>query len=106
MLINCQGICPVVIFAHARRVGIIDLEYSNTPPSSGLQAERESKMLCFNVGKCLGKCVGNHVVGRAINRINCPIIHNESNKMIPYVYVFGTGVIRPIAGECNSSLRV
>ena len=74
------------------------------PPSSQLQAE--CKMLCFNVGKCLGKCVGNHVVGRAINKINCPIVHDKSNKMIPYVDVFGTGVIRPVAGKCDSGLRV
>ena len=87
-------------------VGSIDLEYSNTPPSSRLQAERESEMLRFNVGKCLGKCVGNHVVGRAVNKINCPVVHDKSNKMIPYVDVFGTGVIRPVAGKCDSGLRV
>ena len=63
-------------------------------------------MLHFNVGKHLGKCIGDHVVGRAINEANCPIIYNESNKIIPYVNVLGVSVIRPITGECNSSLRV
>ena len=63
-------------------------------------------MLRFNVGKCLGKCVGNHVVGRAINKVNCPIIYDESNKMIPYINVLGASVIIPVAGECDSGLRV
>ena len=58
-------------------------------------------MLCFNVGKCLGKCIDNHVIGRAINKVNCPIIYDESNKMIPYVNVLGMSVIRPVVGESD-----
>ena len=61
-------------------------------------------MFHFNVGKRLGKCVGNHVVSRAINKVNCPIIYDELNKMIPYINVFGASVIRPVAGECDSGL--
>ena len=53
-------------------------------------------MLCFNVGKRLGKCVGDHVVGRAINKVNCLIIYDELNKMILYINVLGASVIRPI----------
>ena len=63
-------------------------------------------MLRFNVGKCLGKCISDHVVDRAINNVNCPIIYDESNKMIPYIDVLSMSVIRPIAGECDSGLQV
>ena len=53
-------------------------------------------MLRFNVGKCLGRCVSDHVVGRAINEVNCPIIYDQLNKMIPYVNVLGMSMIRPV----------
>ena len=61
-------------------------------------------MLCFDVGKHLGKCVGDHVVSRTINEINSPIVNNESNKMILDINVFGVSVIIPITGKCNGSL--
>ena len=61
-------------------------------------------MLRYNVGKGLGKCIGDHVVGRAINKVNCPIVYDKSNKMIPYINVLGVSMIRPVAGECDSGL--
>ena len=61
-------------------------------------------MLCFDVRKCLGKCVSDHVISRTINEINSPIVNDESNKMILDINVFGTSVIRPVTGECNGSL--
>ena len=66
--------------------------------------ENHSRGIPVRNPKCLGKCVGNHVVGRAINKVNCPIIYNESNKMIPYIDMLGTSVIRPVMGECDSGL--
>ena len=61
-------------------------------------------MLHFNVGKHLGKRIGDHGVSRAINKVNCAIIYDESNKMIPDVNVLGASMIRPVTGECNSGL--
>jgi hypothetical protein len=61
-------------------------------------------MFCFDVRKCLGKCVGDHVVSRTINEINSPIVNDKSNKMILDINVFGTSVIRPITGECDGGL--
>ena len=61
-------------------------------------------MLRFHVEKCLGKCVGDHVISRTINKINGPIINNGLNEMILDINVFGVSVIRPIMGECNGSL--
>ena len=63
-------------------------------------------MLHINVGKHLGKCISDHVIGRAINKFNCPIIYNKSNKMIPDINVLGVSVIRPVVGECDGSLQI
>ena len=63
-------------------------------------------MLRFNVGKRLGKCVGDHVISRAINEVNRSIIYDKLNKMILDINVVGASVIRPITGECDSSLQV
>jgi hypothetical protein len=71
-----------------------------------LLAEHEGEMLCLNVGKHLGKCVGDHIISRAINEVNCPIIYDKLNKMIPYVNVLGSSVIRPVVSECDGSLRI
>ena len=60
-------------------------------------------MLCFDVGKCLGKCVGGHVVSRTINKINGPIINNESNKMLPNINVFGVRSMENT--DANSALK-
>jgi hypothetical protein len=61
-------------------------------------------MLHFDARKCLGKCVGDHVVSRAINEINSPIINDKLNKMIPDINMFAAGVIRPVTSECDGSL--
>ena len=61
-------------------------------------------MLHFDVGKHLGKCVGDHVISRTINKINGPIINDESNQMILDINVFGASVIRPVTGECDGGL--
>ena len=58
-------------------------------------------MLCFDVGKHLGKCVGDHVVSRTINDIDGTIIDDESSKMILNIKVFCASMIRPIMGERN-----
>ena len=61
-------------------------------------------MLCFDVEKCLGECVSNHVVSRTMNKIDGPIINDESNKMILDINVFGVIMIRPVTVECDGSL--
>ena len=61
-------------------------------------------MLRFDVGKRLGKCVGDHVIGRTINEINGTVIDDESNKMIPDVNMLCASVIRTVTGECDGGL--
>ena len=56
-------------------------------------------MLCFDVGKCFGKCVSDHVISRTINKINGPIINNESNKMLLDINVFGASMMAACESE-------
>ena len=97
----------ILAYQNRKRVtSLLDLEYSYTPPSSRLQAECGGEMFRFDAGESFGKRVGGHIVRRAINKVNRSVLNNKTDEMIAYVDVFRSSVVRPVTGECDSSLRV
>jgi len=63
-------------------------------------------MLDFRRWKGFGKCVGDHVISRAVNKSNRTVFDDVSNKMKSDVDVFGTSVVLVVFGECNGGLVV
>jgi hypothetical protein len=56
--------------------------------------------------KGFGKRVGDHVVGRAVNKSNRTAFDDVSNKMEADVDVLGTSMVLVVFGECNGGLIV
>ena len=63
-------------------------------------------MFRFDAGESFGKRVGGHIIHRAIDKVDGSVLNNKTDEMIAYVDVFCSSVVRPIMGECDSSLRV
>jgi hypothetical protein len=45
-------------------------------------------------------------VGQYIYEVNGSVLDNKMDEVIVYVDVFRSSMVRPVTGECDSSLRV
>jgi hypothetical protein len=56
--------------------------------------------------KGFGKDVHNHVVSRAVNKLNRPVFDNILNEVESTVDVLGMGMVLVVLCKCNSRLIV
>jgi len=63
-------------------------------------------MLDFHRWKGFGKCVGDYVISRAVNKSNRTVFDDISNKMKLDVNVFGMSVVLVVFGKCDGGLIV
>ena len=71
-----------------------------------MEPECNSRVFDFWGRDCLGECVGNHVVCRAINELDFAIVNYPANEMEMHVNMFGVGVILVVFGEGNHQLII
>ena len=81
---------------------------SSTPLQAGKRPNwgLRGKMLCFHGRECFDECVGHHVVGWAVDKLNGATFHDVSNKMELNVDMFCLDVILMIFYELDGRLIV
>jgi hypothetical protein len=82
---------------------IVDFHHS---PSNLVESEGQSEVFGLSAWEGFGKCVGDHVFGRAVVNNNLPGFYDVTDEMETGVNVFGAGVKLVVVSESDSGLRV
>jgi hypothetical protein len=66
-----------------------------------MQSEFCSEMLHLDRWQHLGECVGDYVIGGAVNEAQGPLLNDPSDPMIMHINVLGPGMVLVVACEHN-----